>query len=220
MMRLFKKIAVFLPVLVVGIAYLAMRYHQQGWSGGYRKWLLPAFSLMLFYGWVLIGILRRRQLSFFEMLVQASFYVFIFCVLTLTGYFIFFKQVAAHDWWHRLLVRINTRDGVNLKAFTFFKRGNLFSYEVIGNAVMLFPLGIYLPLLYKRLHNFFVVTGVALLVAISIELMELATNFRIADIDDVILNTAGAAGGFIVYALAIALSGKPIELPNRQHLYR
>jgi glycopeptide antibiotics resistance protein len=220
MMRIVKKIAVFLPALLVSIAYLLMRYHEQGRSGGHRKWLFVLFSLLLFYGWVLAGVIRRRQASFFEMLVQASFYVFVFCVLALTGYFIFFNQVAAHDWWHRLVIRIDTRDGVNLKAFTFLKRSNLFSYEVIGNAIMLFPLGIYLPLLYRRLQNFFAVTGIALLVAFSIELMELATNFRIADIDDVILNTAGAAAGFIVYKVIAALSGKPVLMSNRQHLYR
>jgi glycopeptide antibiotics resistance protein len=83
-------------------------------------------------------------------------------------------------------------------------RYDIFSKQIIGNAIMLFPLGIFLPLLYKRLRkfsSFLIVLFISLIVSISIEILQLATNYRSTDIDDVILNTAGACAGFLFYQL-------------------
>lgn len=206
MMRTAKKIAVLLPVVVISSVYAVLR-HQQFQHAGHKRLLVLIFSLLLFCAWVAMGVYRRRQEGSFDLLVQSSYYVFVFSVLTLTGYFIFFNQVSAHGWWHRLLMRIHSGDGINLAALNFMNRRNVLTYDVVGNSFMLFPLGFYLPLLYRRINNFFTVTLTALLVSFSIELMQLATNFRIADINDVILNTAGASVGFIVFWLLRSLLG-------------
>ena len=69
---------------------------------------------------------------------------------------------------------------------------------------MLLPLGIYLPLIYKGLrkaYNFFAVLFLCFLVAVGIELLQLATSYRSTDIDDVILNTLGGGVGFLIYQL-------------------
>jgi glycopeptide antibiotics resistance protein len=42
---------------------------------------------------------------------------------------------------------------------------------------------------------------ISFLVSVGIELLQLATNYRSTDIDDVILNTTGACAGFILYQL-------------------
>ena len=217
MMKIAKKIAVLLPVIIISSIYAVLR-HQQFQHAGHKRLLVLVFSMLLFYGWVCMGVFRRRQEGIFEVLVQSSFYVFVFSVLTLTGYFIFFNQVSAHGWWHRVIMRIHSGDGINLDALNFMNRKNVLTYDVVGNSFMLFPLGIYLPLLYKRITNFFTVTFAALLASLSIELMQLATNFRIADINDVILNTAGAAAGFIVFWLLRMLFVKPIPPSQQQQL--
>jgi len=64
---------------------------------------------------------------------------------------------------------------------------------------MLLPLGIYIPLLFPKLSGFFKVFIICLLTSVSIELMQLITNVRSTDIDDVILNTSGAVVGYMVY---------------------
>ena len=213
-MGVIRKIAVIVPVVMVSTIYAASHI-QQVQQEGHRRMAVLVGSLLLFYAWVFTGIIRRKQDSFFDMLVQASFYVFLFSVLTLTGYFIFFNEVSAHGWWHRVVQRVITRDGVNLKAFLFLRPKNIFTYDVVGNFFMLFPLGTYLPLLYRRIKNIFTVTLTAMLVSLSIELMQLATNFRISDINDVILNTTGAAIGFIVYLLVRKLLVKPLHAAPR-----
>jgi glycopeptide antibiotics resistance protein len=82
-----------------------------------------------------------------------------------------------------------------------FKQFRIASTQVIGNLVMLLPLGIYIPLLFPKLSGFFRVFIICLLVSVSIELMQLITNVRSTDIDDVILNTSGAVVGYIIYKL-------------------
>jgi len=215
-MKHVKKIAVILPVLVISCVYAYMNHLQRFQHiSGKRLFALIA-SVLLFYVWVAAGIRKRRQHSFFDVLVQSSFYVYVFSVLTLTGYFVLFNQVSVHDWWHKMIQRVDTRDGVNLTAFVFMRARHVLNYEVVGNAIMLFPLGIYLPLLYRNINNLFAVTFTAMLVSVSIELMQLASNFRITDIDDVILNTAGASAGFIIYCVLRAFVLKP--LPASQPL--
>jgi glycopeptide antibiotics resistance protein len=60
-------------------------------------------------------------------------------------------------------------------------------------------LGIFLPLLYKRVSNFFGVFLVSLLASATIELLQLASSFRSTDVDDVFLNTLGACTGFVIF---------------------
>jgi len=99
------------------------------------------------------------------------------------------------------MVRIERRDHVNLQLFKMFKIYKMVSKQVVGNFVMLLPLGIFLPLLYKRIFNFFAVFLVSLLASTTIELLQLVTSFRSADVDDIFLNTMGACAGFLIYKL-------------------
>ena len=205
-----KKIAVILPVVLVSCVYAYMSHLQRFQHISGKRLIALIASILLFYLWAAAGIRKRRQHSFFDMLVQSSFYVYIFSVLTLTGYFVLFNQVSVHGWWHKMIQRIDTRDGVNLTAFVFMRARHVLNYEVVGNFIMLLPLGIYLPLLYRNIKNLFTVTFAAMLVSVSIELMQLASNFRITDIDDVILNTAGASAGFIIYCVIRSFVLKPL----------
>jgi glycopeptide antibiotics resistance protein len=148
--------------------------------------------------------IRKKQNNFLQVLVQSSFFVYIFAVLQLTGYFILFKEVSSHGWWDKMNHRIETHDHVNFTAFKTIGIYNTFDKQVIGNFIMLFPLGIYLPLLLKglrRLSGFFAVLLISFLVSLGIEVLQLATSYRSTDIDDVILNTMGACLGFIIYQL-------------------
>ena len=100
--------------------------------------------------------------------------------------------------------RVETHDRVNLEPFKTIDIYQTWGKQILGNFVMLLPLGIYLPLIYKRLrkaYNFFPVLLICFLVSVGIELLQLATSYRSADIDDVILNTLGGGAGFLIYQL-------------------
>src|SRR6185436_5645454 len=173
MKELFKKILVVLPVLLLTLLYLKDHYREEYRHAGIERLLLFAATLLILYGWIVISVFIWKQRTAFSLLIQSSFLVYVFMVLTLTGYFILFREIAAHGWWHRVLLRVQTKERINLHPFLMFKQFRLASTQVIGNLVMLLPLAIYIPLLFPGLSGFFRVFIICLLTSVSIELMQL-----------------------------------------------
>src|SRR5262245_10944825 len=187
-----KKIAVLLPVFILALFYFKVRYHGEYAAAGLRGKASLAFGVCIMFVVMIIGVYKKKQETLLQGFIQSTFLVYVFMVLTLTGYFILFREVAAHGWWQRVLHRVHTKEKINLHPFLMFKQFQLGSTQVIGNLVMLLPFGIYIPLLFPKVSGFFGVFLICLLVSISIELMQLVTGVRSTDIDDVILNTSGA----------------------------
>jgi glycopeptide antibiotics resistance protein len=79
-----------------------------------------------------------------------------------------------------------------------------------GNVALFMPLGFLLPMLAPAFDRFWrtVATGFAL--SSLIELSQVAfPGIRRADVNDVLMNTLGAAAGYLVYRLAVrATSGR------------
>lgn len=194
-----KKIAVLVPVFILALFYFRPLYHGEYAVAGFRGKASLVFGVCIMFLVMIIGVYKKEQKTLLQVFIQSSFLVYVFMVLTLTGYFILFREVAAHGWWHRVLQRMQTRERINLQPFLMFKQFRLASTQVIGNLVMLLPLGIYVPLLFPKLTGFFKVFFICLLVSVSIELMQLITSVRSTDIDDVILNTSGAIVGYAIY---------------------
>ncbi len=78
------------------------------------------------------------------------------------------------------------------------------AWQLIGNVVLLVPLGFFLPLLGKRYRRFAVTATVGLSVSVGIELVQLTmlltlVSRRSVDVDDVILNVAGSCLGYLLW---------------------
>ena len=202
---MWKKIAVLLPVFILALFYFKARYYDEYAVAGLRGRASLLIGVLLMFIVMFIGVYRHKQETFVQFFLQSGFLIYVFMVLTLTGYFLLFKEVAAHGWWHKVVHRMHTKERVNLEPFLMFKQFRLSSKQVVGNAVMLLPLGIFIPLLFPRLSAFFYVFIICLLVSVMIELMQLITSYRSTDIDDVILNTSGAVAGYIIFILARVL---------------
>lgn len=74
--------------------------------------------------------------------------------------------------------------------------------NLFGNLGLLFPLGLLGPIALPALDRWWRVAVLALFVSTAIELTQLAVPDRSADIDDVIVNVAGAALGWMIYRTA------------------
>lgn len=74
-------------------------------------------------------------------------------------------------------------------------------YNVFGNIMMFVPTGIVLPVLYKRLDNFFKVAGTGFLISLAIEILQLPFADRTSDVDDLILNTLGVVIGYVLFVI-------------------
>ncbi len=201
-----KKVAVLIPVFILAFFYFKTRYHDEYAIAGLRGKASLAFGVLIMFIVMAIGVYRKGQETFLQGFIQSSFLIYVFMVLTLTGYFLLFREVAAHGWWQRGLHRIHEKERINLRPFLMFKQFRWSSTQVLGNFVMLLPLGIYIPLLFPRLSVFFKVFIICLLVSVCIELMQLITSYRSTDIDDVMLNTTGAAAGYVIYKLIRMIS--------------
>jgi len=78
-----------------------------------------------------------------------------------------------------------------------------------GNLFGFVPLGIFLPLLFKRLKSFVAVIAVVFAVTLAYEIIQLCTGLGLFDVDDLILNTAGGIIGFIVHFFAALIYRQP-----------
>ena len=104
--------------------------------------------------------------------------------------------------WNRELFEMYVQNSLNLVPFKtivqYFLRGNLnqFFVNIIGNFVCLMPLGILLPLNFEKQRK----TGIFLLtcavIVSAVEILQFITLSGSCDIDDLILNVAGA---FLIY---------------------
>ncbi|MBO5340930.1 MAG: VanZ family protein [Oscillospiraceae bacterium] len=99
---------------------------------------------------------------------------------------------------------------VNLEPFYTIRRflihyrrtGSLASLSnLLGNIVILIPLGILLPLMFRPLRRCWVTLPLMALFAVGVEYLQWCTRVGIADIDDSILNFAGAAAGYVLTRL-------------------
>ena len=73
--------------------------------------------------------------------------------------------------------------------------------NIIGNIGLFIPTGIIMPILYRRLYSFWKVLLAGAGLSLVIEIIQLLLPGSVTDIDDLILNTAGAAIGCGIYKL-------------------
>lgn len=78
--------------------------------------------------------------------------------------------------------------------------------NLLGNLVLLVPLGIFLPLLFPKSRKFTVILATGFLVTLSIEIFQLLLRFRVFDIDDLIINTIGVMLGYGLFKLLYKIS--------------
>ena len=95
---------------------------------------------------------------------------------------------------------------VNLEPFytirrflIHYRRTGSFSSlsNLLGNIVILIPLGVLLPVLFRTLRRFWLALPLMALFAVGVEYIQWRTGVGIADVDDSILNFLGAAVGYI-----------------------
>ncbi len=85
---------------------------------------------------------------------------------------------------------------VNIVPFKDFD-----AFGFVANAIMLVPFGFLLPLVFSQYRSFAKTLLAGFLFSLTIELSQLFT-LRTTDINDLIMNTLGAAAGFAIFALA------------------
>jgi glycopeptide antibiotics resistance protein len=149
------------------------------------------------------GIDWKREAALLLMFINLAVVIrFVFFPMELVGGRV---QSIAFDPERAFPFRINL---VPLKHLLEYNTKRELLLNVIGNAAMFVPSGIIFPILYRKLDSFPKVVGAGALTSLCIELLQLPLYSRASDIDDLILNTAGVAVGYGIYALVRALFRK------------
>lgn len=75
------------------------------------------------------------------------------------------------------------------------------STNLLGNVGLFLPFGIFLPLLFRTMKHFLCFLLCATLSVLTVELLQLLTGLGACDVDDLILNLAGAIAGWLIWKI-------------------
>ncbi len=95
---------------------------------------------------------------------------------------------------------------VNLSLFTdlvatYHENGIwMVIYLVVGNIVWFMPFGFLLPMIWKKLRAYNTIP-LGFCLSLIIEMSQLLTGKGMFEIDDLVLNTAGCAFGYLIYKI-------------------
>ena len=134
-------------------------------------------------------------------LLRAGFAAYILLMLWLL--FIRFRGVELTDYWSQLPGRINLIPFSSLGSMLRTLWHNPYPavlwtvvYNIGGNIHMFVPLGFFLRVLFPKCHRFLRCMGTVVLIMSTVELCQLLTLRGFCEVDDVLLNVAGAAIGW------------------------
>lgn len=71
--------------------------------------------------------------------------------------------------------------------------------NLFGNVALFTPLGVFLPLLFSLLRKFWRFGLLTVAIILTLEMTQAATGLGTCDIDDLILNLAGTALGYLLW---------------------
>lgn len=157
--------------------------------------LLPVFLIIT----IILRISRRRTLEKRGYLspLRREFLLGIYLIIIFALYsqtvFSDLDTFMADGWYN-----------VNLTPFKFVVHmmsasKTYFLINVLGNIAFFIPVGFLTPVLFRG-NSFLTSVGAGFLLSLSIEIMQLPL-LRATDVDDLILNTAGALAGYVAYIL-------------------
>ncbi len=169
--------------------------------------ILLAYTVPLwFLSRIIINLLRKIKFNTATLkheFILFLFYLYIILVITLTILPLPFARFQYPNKGGINLIPLVK----NIKAVKdIFEGGNAVISghtieNILGNIMLFFPLGVFLPVLSKKYYSLKKVTIFAMLCSSSIEISQLVSRlyeiYRVVDIDDVILNTTGAVLGFL-----------------------
>lgn len=78
---------------------------------------------------------------------------------------------------------------------------NSILWNLLGNLILFLPLGGFLPIIFDKLRSFKKTFLVSLAVIFMVELSQMLFKYGRFDVDDIILNAAGAAAGYLIWKL-------------------
>ena len=118
-------------------------------------------------------------------------------------------------------VETNVNSGYNLVPFTEIFRykvgSEMFLYNVVGNIVMFVPFG-YFVSSYMKASKVSHILVVSVISSLIVELVQYKIG-RSFDVDDILLNVAGAIVGFLLYIALCAIKNHLPKFLQKDSVY-
>ena len=130
-----------------------------------------------------------------------------YCALMLWLLFDRAGAIEGVEYWEQIAMSLNLKPFHTIMRYTRLldsAKPHLVHLAVInlfGNVIMFIPLGYFLPLIFGKLQKLWKTLLATALIITLVEIVQLFTLMGICDIDDLILNLAGAAIGYAPYRL-------------------
>ncbi|QNO13520.1 VanZ family protein [Alkalicella caledoniensis] len=175
---------------------------------------LVLISIPIYLTVLLVGIKKKYSLQ--KQLLIFGFFAYLVAVVAVT---LFPFPVQRNLIEHRREINYISNNFIPFKTILeTINQGYGIRRALGGNLVLLMPLSIFLPLLSNKYMNISKITLIALTTSIGIELAQftfslfLGFNYRMTNIDDVILNTIGALISFIIFMPIAKYLKKTVQL--------
>lgn len=84
-----------------------------------------------------------------------------------------------------------------------------------GNVIGFMPFGFFLPVMHRRMKHFWLVTLLGFLTSLFAETFQLIFKVGCFDVDDLMLNTVGAASGYLFFLICDKLRRLKFENSER-----
>ena len=118
-------------------------------------------------------------------------------------YFLFFAEIMGRTYIDRDY-HYNLTPFREIRRFIVYRRTlgwfAVFS-NLLGNVLAFVPFGMILPMLTPKCRNFFHIVLLGFDFSLFVETIQLISKVGSFDVDDLILNTLGAALGYLAYRL-------------------
>lgn len=141
--------------------------------------IVPILILYFLY----LKIIGRKQ-NILHIIIAFIFCYYLFGILTVTG--IGYTST------------ISFNPNISLIPFIGMITGPI---DTILNIILFVPLGIFLPLLYKKYHHIKPVVLTGIMISLSVEIVQML-GWGSTDINDLITNTIGACLGYYIYKIS------------------
>ena len=126
-------------------------------------------------------------------------------------YFLFLSEEYGRTSFDQRIYRYNLTPFQEIKRFWIYRHRVGFwvaFLNLAGNVIGFLPFGFFLPILSRQLRNGALVTMLGFGLSLLVESIQLIFKVGCFDVDDLILNTLGAAIGYMLFAVCNYLRRK------------
>ncbi|WP_227394924.1 VanZ family protein [Jeotgalibacillus aurantiacus] len=124
---------------------------------------------------------------------------------------------SAEVWQHNMNLTPFRNITMYLNGSEYFN-SNIILHNTLGNLLIFLPLGLFLPILYKKCRNWWKMLLMGAGLSLLIELTQFFTMTGQFDIDDVILNGAGALVGYLLVKVLLKVSEVVVVREKKQRV--